>query len=281
MPEASVAVATPSAPPPPAAGTPPAAPAESEALAPAQNTADQAPAAAPEGEKPDTDHQDPENKRQSRRFERRLDKAYKRAAEAEARATLYEKQLAEARTAQQPSQADPASPRIEQFDDIEKYAAAKAKYESEKALKDHTSKQHAEVRKQQEARLVEGWEEKTSRAEGKYPDFDEVVGELKPTTPWAVAIMEAENAEDVAYYLGKNLKEAQRISQLPPLSQVREIAKIEAKLLAEPPKPKTPSRAPAPITPLKGAAHAVNDAPSDSDDIGQWIRKRSKQVHKR
>jgi hypothetical protein len=51
---------------------------------------------------------------------------------------------------------------------------------------------------------VTQWETKASRAEGKYEDFDDVVGELTPTTPFAMAIMEAENAEDVAYYLVAN-----------------------------------------------------------------------------
>ena len=91
--------------------------------------------------------------------------------------------------------------------------------------------------------------------------------------------VEAENAEDVAYYLGKNPKEAERIVSLPTLSQVREIGKLEAKLLAEPAKPKTPSKAPAPITPLTGAAPVTTDVPSENDEIGTWIKRRSKQVH--
>jgi hypothetical protein len=277
---AEEALAAPEAPEAPAA--PPQAPAAAAAegdTAVAQNTAEQAPATAPEGEKPATD-QDPEKKRESRRFERRLDKAYRKAAEATARAEFLEKQLNELRAKATPADsADPAAPKLEHFDDIEKYAAARAKYEADKAVKDYQTRQQGETQKQAQARLVQEWETKAERGGGKYDDFDEVVGDIKPTAPWSMALMEAENGDEIAYYLGKNIKEAQRIASLPPVSQIREIGRLEAKLAAEPQKPKTPSRAPAPITPLTGAAPVVSDVPSDQDDTGAWIKKRSKQVH--
>jgi hypothetical protein len=274
--DAVVAPAAPEAPA-PAPQAPAAAAAESDTDV-AQNTAEQAPATAPEGDKPDTG-QDPE-KRTSRRYERRLDRAYRKAAEAQARADFLEKQLNEARAKTPPAEAaDPGAPRLEQFDDIEKYAAARAKYEADKAVKDYQTRQQGETQKQAQARLVQEWETKAERGGGKYDDFDEVVGDIKPTAPWSMALMEAENGDEIAYYLGKNIKEAQRIASLPPVSQIREIGRLEAKLAAEPQKPKTPSRAPAPITPLTGAAPVVSDVPSDQDDTGAWIKKRSKQVH--
>jgi hypothetical protein len=261
-----------------APAAPPQAPAAAPAQAEGQNQTGEAPAADPEGKKPDTD-QDPEKQRGTRRFERRLDKAYRRAAEAEARAQLFETQLKEARAQSQPP-ADPSAPRLEQFDDVEKYAAAKAKYESEKVLREHSAKQQTESTKRHQAQLIESYEAKAARAEGKYEDYDDVVGDISPETPMGMAIMEADNAEDVAWFLGKNIKEAERIAKLPPLSQIREIGKIEAKLLADPPvKPKTPSKAPAPITPLKGAAPVTTDVPSEQDDMKTWFRKRQKQVH--
>jgi hypothetical protein len=273
------AVAAPAAPvAPPAAPSAPTA----ESVPTAQNTAEQAPASQPGSEtKPDTDGDDPEKRRQSRRFERRLDKAYRREAEARARADLLERQIAEIRAQARPAD-DPGAPRLENFKDIEEYAAAKAKHESEKALKEHQAKQRTEAQKREQAELVEAWEAKAERASSKYDDYDEVVGEMKPDSAIAVAIMEAENGEDIAYYLGKNLKEAERIAKLNPRAQIREIGRLEEKLLANPPtKPKTPSKAPAPINPVTAAAPVVSDVPSEADDIGQWIRKRQKQVHGR
>jgi len=270
--QATQAPADPAAPAPAAS---PAAPAEGEET-PAQNTAEQAPATAPEGGKPEKTGQDPE-KQSSRRFERRLDKAYRKAAEAQARADFFEKQLNELK---QPKAADvPGAPKLEQFDDIEKYAEARAKHEREQALKEYQAKQQTESHKQLQARIVESWSEKAESASDKYEDFEEVVGDIKPTSPWAMAVMKSANGADVAYHLGKNEKEARRIMSLEPVDQILEIGLLAAKLAAEPPKPKTPSRAPAPITPLTGATPAASDTPSDQDDIGAWIKKRQKQVH--
>src|SRR5258706_15280169 len=61
---------------------------------PAQKPAEQAPAAPAEGERPTDDS--PEQRSGKSRYERRIDKAYRRAAEAQARAEFLEKQLAAA-----------------------------------------------------------------------------------------------------------------------------------------------------------------------------------------
>jgi hypothetical protein len=273
MSEAVLAPAAPAAA--PAATPAPAVPAEG--AQPAQNTAEQAPATAPEGEKPDTG-QDPE-KRGKSRYERRLDRAYKRAAEAQARAEFYEKQLNEQKASAAPA-ADPAAPKLEQFSDIEQYAAAKAEFEKTKALKEYQDKQQGETQKQQIARLNESWETKVEAISEKYDDWEDVVGDrIKPTNPTMMALMEAENGPDVAYFLAKNQKELARIDKLPLLAQILEVGRLSAKLAAEPPKPKTPSRAPAPITPVTGTAPVASNVPSESDDMKSWIAKRNKQVN--
>lgn len=263
----------------PAAPQPaPSAPAPAEGVQPAQNTAEQAPATAPEGEQPETG-QDPE-KRGKTRYERRLNAAHRRAAEAAARADFIEKQYNELKAKAAPAESDPSAPRLEQFKDIEDYATAKAKHAEDKALKDFQAKQQGETQKQAQARLAETWEAMSERGEGKYDDFSETVGEIKPTTPWATALMAVDNGDEVGYHLGKNMKEARRIAQLSPLHQVLEIGRLSAKLAAEPPKPKTPSKAPAPITPVTGTAPATSaslDDPKMSDK--EWNARRSKQVH--
>src|SRR5258706_10652114 len=84
-------------------------------------------AAPPGEEKPETTGETPPEKRGKNRFERRLDKAYRKAAEAQGRADFLEKQLAEVR-AQTPQQVAPGEPRLEDFNDIKKYAEAYAKW---------------------------------------------------------------------------------------------------------------------------------------------------------
>ncbi len=258
------------------------APAAPEAAADApsvQNTGDQATPPAPE-EKPEEVTPELAAKREGRRFERKLDKAYRQRAEAVARAELLQKQLEEVRQqTPNPAKAE-GEPRLEQFDyDPEKYATAKAEYAKTQAGKELVAKQRTEAGKAEHQRLMTAWEEKVERAEDKYEDFSTVVGDLQPNSPFVAAIMEAENGEDIAYHLGKNPKEIHRIAKLGPLAQAREIGRLQEKLLAKPVEPKAPSKAPAPITPLTGASPVKSDAPTEADDMRDWMRKRQKQVH--
>ena len=255
----------------------PAKPAPSAAAEPVQNTSTEAPEAQPEeSDKPELTPEEAEKRRESRRFERRIDKLHRQAAEARARAELAEKTLRDRDAAAKP--AEPGRPTLEQFDyDPEKYAKALAEHEKKGAEKEWESKQRTAEQTKQRERLVSSWDEKVEKASDKFEDFNTVVGELQPTSPLITAIMESE--PDVAYYLGKHPKEAERIANLGPISQIREIGKLEAKLAAEPEKPKTPSKAPPPIKPLSGAGSTATDVPSETDDMGSWMKKRQRQVH--
>lgn len=253
--------------------------AASEAPEPAQNTEAQAPSA-PEGETP-KEEVTPEQaaKREGRRFERRLEKAFKRAAAAEAEKQLLEKQLNELRSAQPQAKEAPGKPKLEQFDyDPEKYAQAVADWTRKQTETELGEKQRTNAHKAERDRLVSAWEERVEQAQDKYEDWDTVVGTLEPDHPFTASIMEAENGPDVAHYLGKHPKEAERIAKLPPRLQVFEIGKLSAKLAATPEKPKTPSKAPAPITPITASTPVEANQPSENDGMRDWIRKRNKQL---
>jgi hypothetical protein len=93
--------------------------------------------------------------------------------------------------------------------------------------------------------------------------------------------MQADNGDEIAYHLAKHQKEAMRIAALDPLSQAREIGFLSAKLAAEPPKPKVPSKAPAPITPLAGKSAGASDLPLDTDDPKTWQEKENARLRKK
>ena len=262
----------------PAVAAPEAPPAAPSAPAPAEGStpAPQADSAtAPQGEVKEPTTADQPEKHGKSRFERKISRLYREAAEAKAERDLFKRQLEELK----PKSSDPGEPKLENFSDIEEFRKATAKYASDQAVKEHTAKQQAETQKQAQARLISEWEEKTAKA--KYEDFDEVVGEITPTTPWATALMHAENGDEIAYHLGKNLKDARRIAALPPVLQILEIGKLGATLAATPQTPKTPSRAPAPITPLSGTGSANTTEPSEDDDMKTWLAKRNKQLGRR
>lgn len=71
------------------------------------------------------------------------------------------------------------------------------------------------------------------RASDKYDDFDDVVrGDDIPFSPHVRdALLLVENPADVAYKLGKNKAELERISKLHPLDQAREVNKLSFSLM--------------------------------------------------
>jgi len=240
--------------------------------------------AAPVEEKPKEEAkpaEDQEEKHGKRRYERRLDKAYRKAAEEKARADFLEKQLSEIRPQQQ-AQQDPGAPTLEQYGfDPEKYAEAKAKYEVERTTKESAAKQRIEQQKAYQDRLIASWEERVAKAEDKYPDWDEKVGDIKPNSAAMWAVFEAENGPDIAHYLGSNPKEAQRIMQLSPTAQIREIGRLEEKLASAPAKPKEVSKAPAPIVPLSGGKVADVGEIKDGMNYKEFVKIRNKQLGRR
>lgn len=90
------------------------------------------------------------------------------------------------------------------------------------------AERHAHVQKQYQ-RLNDEFD----RASDKYDDFDDVVrGEDTPfTTHVRDALLLVDNPADVAYRLGKNPSELERISRLHPLDQAREVNKLSFSLM--------------------------------------------------
>ena len=135
-------------------------------------------------------------------------------------------------------------PPVDQFESPEAYAEALALRKAEELLAAR------ELQKQQQA-ILENYHEKEEEIRAKYDDFEQVAynPQLRITDVMAQTIQASDIGPELAYHLGSNPKEADRISRLSPFLQAKEIGKIEAKLSANPPMPKTTS-APTPITPV-------------------------------
>ena len=262
----------------PAANVPQAVPAASDT--PAQNETVPEAGAEKEAAKPEAKTtEDPTEQRGKNRYERRLDRAYRREAEARAKNELLERRLAEleSRIAPKESQYE-GEPQIEQFDDVEKYVTAKAEFRAKKALEAHQARQRSDQAKASQSQLLNTWKERVEEASDKYDDWDDVVGELEPKAPMTIALMSATNGHDVAYHLGKHMKEASRIAGLNPIAQMLEIGRLSAKLEADPPKPKQPSKAPPPITPLSGNESPPSTEHDPNDDMKTFIKKRNREL---
>ena len=167
----------------------------------------------------------------------------------------YAAKFAERQTAQSmPAELPPA----DQFESPEAYAEALAFRKAEELIAQR------ELQKQR-AQIEDAYAEREDEAREKYDDFEQVAynPQLRVTDVMAETIKASDIGPDLAYWLGSNPKEADRISRLSPLLQAREIGKIEAKLTFEPPKKKTTS-APEPIRPV--GARTANPGVIDTTD---------------
>jgi hypothetical protein len=131
-------------------------------------------------------------------------------------------------------------PPVDQFESPDAYAEAKV-------LK---LMEQRELQKQQ-SQILEAYHNREQEALDKYDDFEQVAynPKLSITTVMAQSIQASDVGPEVAYYLGANPKEADRIARLDPVLQAKEIGRIEAKLSSDPPVKRT-SSAPAPIRPV-------------------------------
>ena len=175
----------------------------------------------------------------------------------------------------------PAVQSVDQFETTEAYAEALALQKAEELVAKRDAAKH-------QSQVLESYHEKEEEARGKYDDFEQVAYNPKLTITGVMAetIQSSDVGPEIAYYLGSNPKDADRISRMAPLAQAKEIGKIEAKLASDPPVRKTTS-APAPISPVTARA---SGAPAfDTTDprstktmtTSQWIEAdRARQMKK-
>jgi signal recognition particle GTPase len=151
-----------------------------------------------------------------------------------------------------------------------------------KKLAEHLAEKKFAEREAQErsTKVVSTFKDREEEFRTKNADYDDVVHDDVPITKeMAAMILESEIGPDVAYYLGKNLDEATRISRLNPLAQAREIGKIEAALSSSNPPVKKASSAPEPIKPVGSRSTApvvsTSDPRSTKMSDSEWIKQRN------
>jgi len=192
----------------------------------------------------------------------------------------WEREQAQRQSEQQTLQAAPAAS-ADQFESTEAYAQALALQKAEELIAKRDQAR-------QQSQVLESYHDLEEEARSKYDDFEQVAynPKLPVTNVMAETIQSSEIGPELAYYLGSNPKEAERISRMTPLSQAKEIGKIEAKLVSAPPVKKTTS-APAPISPVtarsSGApAYDTTDPRSTKTmSASEWIdAERARQLKK-
>lgn len=181
--------------------------------------------------------------KESRRFEREANER----AQLMARALAAERQLEV--TQPKPQAAPDGKPNLSQFQDYESYTEALTDWKTNQAIERRFANENQRLLQFQEQQLnakrAEALRPKIDEAISKYDDWAEVATTFAMPQMMEEAVLESPLVAEVAYFLGQNPNEVNRIARLSPAAQVREIAKIETKLSA----PVTPTNAPPPIKP--------------------------------
>jgi hypothetical protein len=164
-------------------------------------------------------------------------------------------------------------PTPDQFSDMYEYAKALAEYTADKKLAERDQQElNRKAAAEQEVKF-KAWADRVNAAKSNLPDFDDMVqsSEVRVSDPVRDAIIESEHGPQILYYLAENTEIAQKLAGMSLVSAVREIGKIEARYERDA-KATVPdvkpvvgkSKAPAPISPLRGALNTV-DAGLDAD----------------
>jgi hypothetical protein len=212
----------------------------------------------------------------------------KRAQEAESEAAYF-RGLAEGRKTESapvkeqkveiPAYPVPA-PRIEQFDSVDLYEAAREKF-----IKDSTKweiQQEQEVRTRQDRlqQFESRWQENLRKASATIPDIERIVNSpnLIINRASAFAVKDSEAGPQIIKYLHDNPEEARRIYGLSEVASAREIGKLEIKLTTSPAQTTTTtnriSQAPDPVKPI-GSTGSLITADPEKIPIDEFMAKRN------
>lgn len=183
---------------------------------------------------------------------------------------------------------EPAPPRVEfpelppippdryQFDTDAEYSQAVAQFQAENArfvqgqifrAQQQAQEQASQVQRQQQ--IAQGMHGLIAKGAQTHPDFTQVAFVPRGLEDVFIA---AENGAEVAYFLGKNPAELQRITALSPAQAAFELAKIDAKLSV-----KAPTKAPPPINPVGGQGSGEKDP--DKMTVEEWMKWRNSQLN--
>lgn len=276
-PESTQPVSTAPAPEPTATPSAPESTAGPESAAPAPDAA--APEPKPEAKpEPRLLSQDEVNRIVRRERRAAEDRAYQRAR-LEAENEQLRQQLGKPR-GDQPNATQgtgDAEPTPDQFKDWDAYSRAFVRWEVRQTLREQSQGQQKEKEQAGRAEYAQTVRSKLEEGAAKFEDFEEVVTgpDVAFTDPMIDALMYTPNPADVAYHLGQNPKESQRIARLSTAAQAFAIRELADKLA----KPPAPTKAPEPIKPNSGNAAGVEPSlEAVAGNYKEWKRLRERQL---
>ncbi len=220
--------------------------------------------------------------------QRRIDKLtrdkYQTRAELEMTRRELETLRQQVQAPRQQAKQDHGEPKLEQFDNLDAYIAAKAAYVADQRLNEKLSERDRseQERRQQEssAKAGESWSKKLADLRKEVPDYDEVIesADVMINNDVAKAVFESDMGPKVMLHLAQNPEEADTLNGLTGRALDRAIFRIEAKLESQPLANKQ-SSAPKPASPV-GAKASVGKSIFDAS-YDEFAKMRQKQIASR
>ena len=214
-------------------------------------------------------------------IQKRIDKLTREKYEERRRAELAEQEL-ERLKGQGSQETEQGKPSVDSFDDYDAYLEALADWKVSQRL----AKQQEEARLRSQAEQIASKQVAIEQAalsiaaagKQKYEDFDAVIASdgVTFTDEMVEALASSEHGAEVAYYLGKNPSESQKLAMLPPVQLGRAIAMIESEV-SRPVPASIPK--PADTVTTVGESETVNVDP-DSLPIDEWMRRENERLNK-
>lgn len=236
---------------------------------------------AKEAPKPEEKKEDPIPKGVQKRIDRAVREKYEAQAEAKMlkeRLDRIEQNLQQNHRTDRPI--DNSEPRIDNFDDFDKYVAAKAEWIASKKINETLQERERRAAEERVAaahyKAVDGWQQRVEQATAELPDFEEVLSssDVPMSDFMRDAIIDSDLGPKVAYWLANNPDEAKKIASMSPLATVKAIGRLEERLESQAKAPKKPTSAPAPLTPVGGKASVSKDPGKMSDaEYLEWRKK--------
>ena len=173
-------------------------------------------------------------------------------------------------------------PKLDDFEDDEEFHLALSDWNYDKRRGEELKENQENTTKSQQVTAQKDFEQKADAmldsGTEKHADFMTVINSVPRsifTNEVIGTAIEAKNGDDVIYFLGNNLVEAERIAKMNPAQRGIAIGEISAKLAATPTKKIT--KTPAPITPIDGKSSKTGEVADN--DIGVLERVLGKSRH--
>ncbi|MFH1069765.1 MAG: hypothetical protein V1794_09135 [Candidatus Glassbacteria bacterium] len=167
-------------------------------------------------------------------------KAERRIKQLSAQVRQMERQLGSVTQARQPPPPrEPVKPKIESYETVADYEAAMDKYAQEcgdfRVHRSALERQQAELTRQAqkvEAEARSSWNKRVQSTVKRVEDFDfpKALQAVEPTPAMDSFLLESEIGPDLLWELYQDPEQSDRIRQLPPMGQVRELMKLETQL---------------------------------------------------